>query len=112
MSHDVQLGRTDAAMSGLGFQDRIGLSDLDALQVALARSNESPDGAAREGAVVLIDEMTQSVTVRDDKTKRRFLVSRRFVDSEAFDKLAMGTPVMFYSNGHSAVAALVIRSDL
>jgi hypothetical protein len=111
MSHQAQLGRTDAPTGGLGFHSASGHSDLIALDLALARSNEAADGAAREGAVVVVDELTQTATVRDDQTKRRFLVSRRFVGAEAFDQLVVGTPVIFYSNGHNAVAAIIARTD-
>lgn len=78
------------------------------VEMTLEGDVEQAVGPVRAGQVVRVDKFAGLAYVSEDKTSRRFKLSRRFVDHETFDALREGTAVRFRENGHNAVAAVRI----
>lgn len=64
-----------------------------------------PIGDKRHGSVRVISDLGFGYIV-EERTNRRFGLSREAIGAALFSRLSVGDHVVFWENGHNAVAAL------
>lgn len=100
-------GLVDVGRTHRGVRGSVGI-DRSQLLESLKGTVEPAVGPVRAGRVITVNTIAGLAYVLDADTKKRFKLSKRFVEAKVFDALRKGTSIRFRDNGHNAVAAAVI----